>query len=136
MADSKSLIPQYLIEYQKERKIRLDLNMEVSKYFDNEKIIPILFCHGLLGSYSVYYGVCMVLASFGYIVFSPNFQDGSCVYTTDKDGNHIDFNFENPKLNLSECHQKIIKRTTEINQIAKEIKEPNFISKLKLNPKL
>jgi len=37
----------------------------------------------------MYSVICRELASYGYIVFSMGHQDGSQVYTTDKDGNSL-----------------------------------------------
>lgn len=45
--------------------------------------------HGGMSSAADYCGVAMQLASFGYLVISADMPDGSCVWTTDKNGNDI-----------------------------------------------
>mmetsp|Transcript_110 Transcript_110/g.109 ORF Transcript_110/g.109 Transcript_110/m.109 type:complete len:90 (+) Transcript_110:162-431(+) len=62
----------------------------VNDFSDGTKnLIPIVFSHGYSGFCQLYTCLCRELASAGYIVFSMGHQDGSGIYTTDRDGNPI-----------------------------------------------
>ena len=53
-------------------------------YNGTKRLIPAVFCHGLGVSNEDHYGVCMQLASAGYLVASINFVDGTSVAARDK----------------------------------------------------
>ena len=63
-------------------------NSPLSKDFENgsNKLIPIIFSHGLQASRGFYSVICRELASQGFIVFALDHRDGSCHYTEDSDG--------------------------------------------------
>ena len=48
---------------------------------DFEKFIPMIFSHGICTSAKLYHCICGLFASYGYIVFAPDHNDGSNVYT-------------------------------------------------------
>ena len=54
-----------------------------------KKLIPSVFCHGNMTSAEGHYGIPMIMASHGYIVFSITFMDGSAPYCKDKEGQDI-----------------------------------------------
>ena len=58
---------------------------------DSLKMTPIIFCHGMMADTAAYSRQCLELASHGYIVFAPNFHDGSCNYTEKEDGSPVYF---------------------------------------------
>jgi pimeloyl-ACP methyl ester carboxylesterase len=61
---------------------------KLAKCFDSgeQKIIPLVFCHGLAGSRTTYSGTCRDLASHGYIVFTLSHFDGTANYSKKKNG--------------------------------------------------
>ena len=70
------------------KRLKIDawLDGEVSDDFKEKKIVPIFFSHGLTACANFYTSIQRDLAKNGYIVFSLNHLDGSCLHTVDKDG--------------------------------------------------
>ena len=58
---------------------------------DQFKMTPIIFCHGLMAENASYSRHALEMASHGYIVFCPNFHDGSCNYREKEDGSPVFF---------------------------------------------
>lgn len=56
-----------------------------------KKLVPIVLCHGLFSNSEEFYGISMQLASHGYLVIVPDFQDGTALCATDKYGNDVQF---------------------------------------------
>jgi len=53
---------------------------------DIEKLVPIIYCHGLSSNRSMHSGTAKDFASHGYIVFIMDHRDESCYYVESKDG--------------------------------------------------
>ena len=56
-----------------------------------KQLIPAVFCHGNMASSEEHFAVCMQLASHGYMIISLDFMDGTCPYTTNKNGRDLFF---------------------------------------------
>jgi len=54
-----------------------------------KKLIPMVFVHGGMVCAAEHCGAAMQMASMGYIVISADMPDGSCCWTTDKNGDDI-----------------------------------------------
>jgi len=54
-----------------------------------KKLIPMVFVHGGMMCAAEHCGSAMQMASMGYLVVSPDMPDGSCAWTTDKNGDDI-----------------------------------------------
>ena len=76
------------------RKIKIDTLNDgtISKDFTNSdvttsnKLIPIIFCHGLASNRGMHSGSCKDFASHGYIVFIMDHKDESSSYTQSENG--------------------------------------------------
>jgi len=51
-----------------------------------QKIIPVVFCHGMAGSRTAYSGSCKDLASHGYLVVTLSHFDGTANYSKKRNG--------------------------------------------------
>lgn len=57
------------------------------------KLVPLIFCHGMMVNGHVYSMLSRELASYGMMVMCPDFMDGSCDYTENqKTGEPVYFN--------------------------------------------
>lgn len=71
---------------------------------DGVSMTPLIFMHGFASSSTTYSGLCRELASHGYLVLVPDFQDGTCSYTENESGHEVEFdsqskdNFLNARL--------------------------------------
>ena len=54
-----------------------------------KKLVPMIFCHGNKTCGEEHYGICMILASHGFLVIVPNFMDETAQTATDKGFNDI-----------------------------------------------
>ena len=54
-----------------------------------KKLIPMVYVHGGMMCAAEHCGAAMQLASMGYLVISADMPDGSCAWTTDKNGDDI-----------------------------------------------
>lgn len=63
---------------------------------------PVLICHNIFEDGLKYSATAIEMASFGNIVFCPNFNDGTCNFTLKSDGTPVKLNmsdyFGEPKL--------------------------------------
>jgi predicted dienelactone hydrolase len=69
---------------------------------NNQKLVPIIYSHGLASSCAIYSAHLRELASHGYIVFGIDHQDESCGYTETREGvpTYFDVNKEFYDLDL------------------------------------
>jgi predicted dienelactone hydrolase len=91
-------IPDFLLRPQLVIKIDAIKNANLAKDFSSgrKKLRPVLFSHGLFANNKMYTGLCIDLASHGFIVFAPNHSDGSCMHTQNSEGKsvpHGNFNY-------------------------------------------
>ena len=59
---------------------------EIHKDFEGEKLIPIIFSHGLASNRGMHSGTCKDFASHGYIVFIMDHKDTTSSYWESKSG--------------------------------------------------
>ena len=54
----------------------------IANKLKGNKLIPVIFSHGLSSNRSLLSGICRDFASHGHVVFSMDHKDGSSSYTT------------------------------------------------------
>ena len=82
-----------MIEYIKYYKTQSLIDSPLCDLFlkGTEKLIPIVFSHGVVSNRNYYTWAGQEFASCGYIFFVLDHFDGSCVYTELKDGTPVPF---------------------------------------------
>ena len=106
-----------------------------------KKLVPFIFCHGFGQSRSQYSMIGQELASNGYLVFIPDFQDGSCIYLEKmKSAEIFDYNLKcnsyKQALIDEDAHQlslfenKLKRREIELDQLISDIQIDKFVTKV------
>ena len=86
-----------------------------------EKLIPIIFIHGLTANNFIHSGLLRELASHGYFVIAMDTNDGSCTYTETPKGS-IEFDYYNlPNSTHVPYKPMLIKRVEQVRLLIDEL---------------
>jgi hypothetical protein len=106
-------------------EVRMDVitNGNMSSLFTtpDSSIIPIIFSHGNSAHRHMSYGLCKDLASYGYMVFALDHNDGSNSCSKLKDGTTLLFDAEQKLFDYEMKSRQIIIREKEIKALIDEI---------------
>ena len=65
---------------------------------NGKPIRTIIWSHGLSSNQAFYSGLLQAFAAQGYLVIALNHQDGSCLFTKDRNGTALDFDTSKDKI--------------------------------------
>jgi hypothetical protein len=94
------------------------------------KLIPIVFSHGLTASRSLYTVIGRELASHGYIVIFIDHHDGTCAYTEKKKGTGFEpvyFDSSVPWFTYKDMKEKTDQRVKEATKMITFVSKPKFL---------
>ena len=92
-----------------------------------QKLIPVIFCHGLTGSRTSQSGSCRDLASHGYIVFSLDHHDGSAHYSRKRDGSEKYWSQKDDLMCLDMHQENLEVRAAEVKGLIDDMHEEDFL---------
>jgi hypothetical protein len=81
--------PTFLLKHLTGLKIGAARGAALAPEFEQRKLVPIFFSHGLTATAHLYSQVLRDLARHGYIVFAICHQDGSCLHTVNAKGEDL-----------------------------------------------
>ena len=111
-------------------RIKMNVCHNVAITREIKHFAPFVYCHGLSSFRTMATGTCKDLASQGFIVFVPDFKDGTCAYWVDHDGSEQ--NYKNSEVNDMPLRSKQLKiRVEEATALVDEIFEKDFILKFR-----
>lgn len=90
-----------------------------------KKLRPIFISHGLNGRSTSHSCIMRELASYGYIVFSMNHKDKTCLYTETRSGTPIKYDSSIEIYDKAEREKQIAVRVQEIIQLREELVNMN-----------
>lgn len=91
------------------------------------KLIPLIYCHGLTCTRTSQSGSCRDFASHGYIVFSLDFFDGTCSYTQKRNGESKFWLKDQHPLDRDLRDKQLDYRIQEVMGFIDDLSEPNFL---------
>eukprot|EP00743_Colponemidia_sp_Colp-15_P005641 GILK01006065.1.p1 GENE.GILK01006065.1~~GILK01006065.1.p1 ORF type:complete len:455 (-),score=64.98 GILK01006065.1:109-1473(-) len=109
-------VPLFLFNHLIDVRMRAYLNAPLSS--ESLDFVPLVFSHGMGGMRTAYTSICQELASYGYIVFVTEHNDGSAGVTRLPDGT---VKFYTPPASADTAEQKVF-RNAQVKQRVAEVR--------------